>query len=115
MDTGQGHAVQLNRHATVSRPSADDQDLKVVIDMSLDAAQGRALIQAAVDNMRKTHAPSAKDEEEIRQALANPMQVSFNATTIVDPRSPWPRSVTTVNTFELGPHGEHDEATYTRN
>jgi len=114
VDTGQGHVLQLNRHATVSRPSADDQDLKVVVDMSLDAAQARALVQAAVDNMRKTHTPTAKDEEQIRQALANPMTMSYNATTIADPRSPWPRSVVTVNTFEIGPQGEHDENTYTR-
>ncbi len=114
MDTGQGRVLQLNRHATVSQPSADDQDLKVVVDMSLDAAQARALVQAAAENMRKQRSPTAKDEEQIHQALTTPMKVSFNATTTVDPRSPWPRSVVTVNTFELGPQGEHEESTYTR-
>jgi len=114
MEMSPGHAMQLNRHATVSQPAAAGQDLQVTVDMSLDAAQARALVDTAVENMRKQRAPTAKDEEEIRQALAMPMKMSFNAKTDVDPHSAWPRSVATANFFELGPQGEHEESTYTR-
>jgi hypothetical protein len=82
--------------------------------MSLDPEQARALAEAAVAMMRKQHPPTAKDEEQIRQALATPVKMNFNATTAVDPHSPWPRRVVTVNGFEFGPQGEHEENTYTR-
>lgn len=114
VDPGEGRVVQLNRHATVSQPSADNQDLKVVVEMTLDPALSRALVEAAAENLRKQRAPTAKEEAEIRQALATPMKVNFGVTTTVDPRSPWPRSVTTVSSLELGLQGEHAEITYTR-